>query len=220
MWAAEDRPTNKLEDQGVRSLSNAELLSIIIGSGTDAYNQVEIARMLLAENDNSLAAIANMTVGQLKQSTGIGEATAKRILAALDLGRRIYIDNSEKKDLGTATRVYNEMYPVIGKIDIEEFWVLLLNQHYGLIKKVCVAKGGITETVVDVRIIMKEAVLANSTVLMVCHNHPSGAISPSKADDEVTRNIKRACDTMRIHFQDHVIIGDGAYYSYHENGKI
>ena len=219
-WAAEDRPTNKIEYQGVRSMSNAELLSIIIGAGTDCYNQVDIAQMLLADYDSNLTTIASQTVRQLSKSEGIGLATAKRILASLELGKRIFLDKKEKKVINTATNVYNYMYPKIGMIEVEEFWILLLNQHQGLIKEVCVAKGGITETIVDVRVIMKEAILSNATVLVACHNHPSGSINPSKADDDVTRSIKKACDTMRIRFQDHVIIGDGCYYSFHENGKI
>ena len=103
-------------------------------------------------------------------------------------------------------------------LDVEEFWVLLLNQHYRLIKKVRISHGGITETAVDIRIIMKEAVLANTTILAVCHNHPSGNLKPSRQDDELTKSIKRACELMYIHFLDHVIITDGQYYSYHESG--
>ena len=111
------------------------------------------------------------------------------------------------------------MRPKLQDLDVEEFWVLLLNQHHRLIKKVRISHGGITETSVDIRIVMKEAVLANCTILAVCHNHPSGNLSPSKADDELTRGLKRACELMQIHFLDHVIITDGQYYSYHELGK-
>ena len=219
-WAAEDRPANKLEDLGVRSLTNAELLSIIIGAGTDRYNQVEIAQMLLAEYDNNLATIGNLTVSQLTKSEGIGVATAKRILAALEAGKRMFVNKTEKKVIYTATNIYNEMAPLVANLDVEEFWVLLLDNHYQLIKKVCVAKGGITETIVDMRIIIKEAVLANATVIAAVHNHPSGAVNPSRCDDEMTRSIGRACEVMRIHFLDHVIVGDGAYYSFKEQGKI
>ncbi len=221
MWAREDRPACKIEELGVRSLTNAELLSIIIGAGTDSYNQVEIAQRLLAEYDNSLARIANLSVVQLKQSLGIGEATAKRILAALDLGRRTYMNTGEERpELSTATMIYNHMYPYIGRLDVEEFWVLLLTQHFQLIKKVKISHGGITETNVDIRIIMKEAVLANAPCIAVCHNHPSGKVSPSKCDEELTRRIHKACKLMTLHLLDHVIIGEGVYYSFHEQGRI
>jgi DNA repair protein RadC len=111
------------------------------------------------------------------------------------------------------------MRPVMQDLDVEEFWVLLMNQHYRLIKKVRISHGGITETAVDIRIIMREAVLANTTILAVCHNHPSGNLTPSRADDELTKGIMRACEVMNIHFLDHVIVTDGQYYSYHETGK-
>ena len=126
----------------------------------------------------------------------------------------------ERPDLGTATRIYNHMHPIMQDLDVEEFWVLLMNQHYRLIKKLRISHGGITETAVDIRIIIKEAVLANATILAVCHNHPSGNLSPSSQDDHLTKDIKRACELMHIHFLDHVIITDGQYYSYHEQGKL
>ena len=111
------------------------------------------------------------------------------------------------------------MHPIMQDLDVEEFWILLLNQHYRLIKKVKISHGGITETAVDVRIIIREAVMVNCTILAVCHNHPSGNLSPSRQDDELTKSIKSACELMRIHFLDHLIITDGLYYSYHEQGK-
>ena len=112
------------------------------------------------------------------------------------------------------------MHPKLQDLDVEEFWILLMNQHYRLIKEERVSRGGITETAVDVRIIMREAVLCNATILAVCHNHPSGSITPSKPDDQLTQSIKRACEVMRIHFLDHVILADGCYFSYRDQGKI
>jgi DNA repair protein RadC len=127
--------------------------------------------------------------------------------------------SEERPDLGTATRIYNYMRPLLQDRDVEEFWVLLMNQNYRLIKRVRISHGGITETAVDIRIIMREAVLANATILAVCHNHPSGNIKPSNADDQLTRAISKACELMQIRFLDHVIITDGQYYSYNELGK-
>ena len=123
-------------------------------------------------------------------------------------------------DLCTATAIYNYMNPKMQDLQVEEGHVILLNQNYKLIKSVRISQGGITETSVDIRIIMKEAVVNNATIIVFCHNHPSGSICPSRVDDELTKSIKRACDLMRIHFCDHVIIGDCQYYSYREQGKL
>ncbi len=126
----------------------------------------------------------------------------------------------ERPDLGTATLIYNHMHPVMQDLDVEEFWLLLMNQNYRLIKKQRISHGGITEVSVDVRVIMREAVLANATILAVCHNHPSGSLRPSKADDGITINLKKACEVMRLHMLDHIIITDGSYYSYREAGRL
>jgi DNA repair protein RadC len=126
----------------------------------------------------------------------------------------------ERPDLGTATLIYNHMHPLMQDFDVEEFWLLLMNQNYRLIKKTRIAHGGISEVSVDVRIIIREAVLANATIIAVCHNHPSGSLRPSQADNDLTAAIAKACGVMRIKFLDHVIVTDGAYYSYHEQGRI
>ena len=110
--------------------------------------------------------------------------------------------------------------PLLQDLDVEEFWLLLMNQHHRLIKKVRIAHGGITEVSVDIRIVIREAVLSNATIIAVCHNHPSGNIAPSRMDDQLTQSLKNACQVMRIHFLDHVVIADGCYYSYHEEGKL
>lgn len=220
-WAEEDRPRERMASLGAEALSNAELLAILIGSGSKEENAVGLMKRLLADCNNNLNTLGKKSIRELCSYNGIGEAKAITILAACELGKRRQMESPEERpDLGTATRIYNYMRPIMQDLDVEEFWVLLLNQHYRLIKKVRISHGGITETAVDIRIVMKEAVLSNCTILAVCHNHPSGNLSPSKADDELTRSIKRACDLMRIHFLDHVIITDGQYYSYHELGKI
>lgn len=152
---------------------------------------------------------------------GVGKQKAAKIIAALELGKRRQSEDAEEKpDLGTAVRIYNRMLPLMRDLEREEFWVILMNQHYRLIKMFCLAQGGISEVLVDVRIIIKEACLANATIIAVCHNHPSGSLTPSRSDDDLTKTIKQACEIMRIHFADHVIVTDGAYYSYHECGKI
>lgn len=218
-WAESDQPREKLRDKGAQALSNAELLAILIGSGSTKESAVELMKRIMADCKNNLNTLGKMSIHELCAYNGIGEAKAISILAACELGKRRQMETPEERpDLGTATRIYNHMHPVMQDLDVEEFWVLLMNQHYRLIKKIRISHGGITETAVDIRIIIKEAVLANATILAVCHNHPSGNLKPSCQDDELTRGIKRACELMRIHFQDHVIITDGHYYSYHESG--
>ena len=218
-WAEEDRPREKMASLGAEALSNAELLAILIGSGSTKESAVDLMKRVLADSKNNLNTLGKMSIHELCQYNGIGEAKAITILAACELGKRRQMESPEERpDLGTATRLYNYMHPIMQDLDVEEFWVLLLNQHYRLIKKVRISHGGITETAVDIRIIMKEAVLANTTILAVCHNHPSGNLKPSRQDDELTKSIKRACELIHIHFLDHVIITDGQYYSYHESG--
>ena len=220
-WAAEDIPSNKIIDTNPQYLSNAELLSIILGSGSNDETALELSRRILADCDNKLSNLAKRNANQLTFMKGIGKQKAAKIMAAIELGKRRQNESpDEKPDLGTATRIYNNMHPILRDLEREEFWVLLLNQNYRLLKRFRLSQGGITETAVDIRIIIKEAVLENATILAVCHNHPSGKLAPSKCDDNITKDIKNACQLMRIHFLDHVIITDGAYYSYHECGKI
>ena len=219
-WSESDQPREKLRDKGPQALSDAELLAILIGSGTPGISAVELMQEVLSNCNNSLNTLGKMTIRQLMDHKGIGEAKAITILAACELGKRRQMETPEERpDLGTATRIYNHMHPVMQDLDVEEFWALFLNQHYRLIKKIRISHGGITETAVDIRIIIREAILSNTTILAVCHNHPSGSLKPSRQDDELTKSIKRACELMRIHFLDHVIITDGQYYSYHEQGK-
>ena len=219
-WAEEDRPREKMVKLGTEALSDAELLAILIGKGSAKEDAVSLMKRILADCKNNLNTLGKQSVHELCQYNGIGEAKAITILAACELGKRRQMERPEERpDLGTATRIYNHMHPIMQDLDVEEFWVLLMNQHYRLIKKLRISHGGITETAVDIRIIIKEAVLANATILAVCHNHPSGNLSPSSQDDHLTKDIKRACELMRIHFLDHVIITDGQYYSYHEQGK-
>ena len=220
-WSEDDQPREKLRDKGPQALSNAELLAILIGSGRPGVSAVELMQEVLKDCKNNLNTLGKMTIRQLMDYKGIGEAKAITILAACELGKRRQQETPEERpNLSTATHIYNYMRPVLQDLDVEEFWALFLNQHYRLIRKVRISRGGITETSVDIRIIIKEAVLSNTTILAVCHNHPSGSLAPSKADEELTKSIQRACELMRIHFMDHVIITDGQYMSFHELGKI
>ena len=219
-WAEEDRPREKMERLGAQALSDAELLAILIGSGSPREDAVSLMKRILADCNNNLNTLGKMSIHDLCQYNGVGPAKAITIMAACELGKRRQMESAEERpDLGTATRIYNHMHPVMQDLDVEEFWILLMNQNFRLIKKLRIAHGGISEVSVDIRIIIREAVLCNATVLAVCHNHPSGNLSPSSQDDHLTKDIKRACELMHIHFLDHVIITDGQYYSYHEQGK-
>jgi len=220
-WSPDDQPREKLRDKGPQSLSNAELLAILVGSGTTGVSAVELMQKILSDCNNNLNTLGKMTIRELMGYKGVGEAKAITILAACELGKRRQIEKAEERpELSTATRIYNHMHPVMQDFDVEEFWVLYLNQAHRLIKKMRIAHGGISEVSVDVRIIMREAVLCNATIIVACHNHPSGSIRPSKQDDALTQQLKRACDVMRLYLMDHVIVADGQYFSYHEEGRL
>lgn len=219
-WAKEDIPSNKAENMGFDALTNAELLSILIGSGSQDCNAIETSRIILNMCGNNLHQLSKIQRHELAQVRGLGKQKTSRIMAAMELGRRRITEYSnERPDLGTATRIYNHYY-FLRDNDTEEFWVSILDQHYNLIKDVKIGHGGLTEVSVDVRIIMREACLANGTMIVAVHNHPSGNISPSKCDEELTQHLCKACKLMCYNFVDHVIIGDGVYYSFKEQGKI
>ena len=220
-WAEEDRPREKMERQGAQTLTDAELLAILVGSGSPQEDAVSLMKHILADCNNNLNTLGKLTIRDLCKYNGVGPAKAITILAACELGKRRQMDRPEERpDLGTATKIYNHMHPLLQDCDVEEFWLLLMNQNYRLIKKIRISHGGITETAVDIRIIMREAVLANATILAVCHNHPSGNLRPSTHDNDLTVQIQRACQLMRIHFMDHVILTDGSYFSYLETGRL
>lgn len=220
-WAEDDQPREKLRDNGAQALSDAELLAILVGSGSSQEDAVSLMKRILSDCNNNLNALGKMSIRQLCEYKGIGEAKAITILAACELGKRRQMEKPEERpDLGTATKIYNHMHPLLQDSDVEEFWLLLMNQSFRLIKQVRISHGGITETAVDIRIIMREAVLANATIIAVCHNHPSGNLRPSQHDNDLTAQLQQACKLMRIHFMDHVILTDGNYFSYHETGRL
>ncbi|MDD6436726.1 MAG: DNA repair protein RadC [Prevotella sp.] len=220
-WAAEDRPREKLETNGPQALTNAELLAILIGSGTPKKSAVDLMKEVLAQCNNNLNTLGKMSIQQLLQFNGIGPAKAITILAACELGkRRAATSPEERPELSSATLIYEYMHPKMQDLDTEEAWILLMNQNFKLIKAERISHGGITETAVDVRVIIKEALLNNATILAFCHNHPSNSTRPSRQDDSLTERIRKACDIMRIYFLDHVIVTDGNYYSYRNQGRL
>lgn len=220
-WAEDDRPRERLERLGAESLSNAELLAILIGTGNAEQDAVQLMQRILNDCHNNLNSLGKMTLAELQAYKGIGPAKAISILAACELGKRRAREKAEeRRNLNSATAIYDYMHTKLQDADVEEAWILLMNQACKLIEAKRISHGGITETAVDVRIIIKEALLKNATVLALCHNHPSNNAHPSREDDRLTERISKACELMRIHFLDHIIVCDGSYYSYHENGRI
>lgn len=220
-WAEADRPREKLLAHGSEALSDAELLAILIGSGNSRETAVDLMKRILADCKNNLNQLGKLSFGELTAYKGIGEAKAITLMAACELGRRRALAKAvERDDLGSATAIYNYMHTKIGELPVEEAWLLLMNHNFKLLKAVRLSHGGLTETSIDVRVVMKEALMANATVLALAHNHPSGNNYPSHDDDRITESVKKACQLMRIHMLDHIIVTDGAYYSYHESGRL
>ena len=220
-WDEADMPREKLERLGAEALSNAELLAILIGSGSAKESAVDLMKRVMSDCNNNLNTLGKLTITDLMKYNGVGPAKAITILAACELGKRRQAEKPEERvKLDSALAIYKEMHPVMQDLDVEEGWVLLMNQNFKLIKKMCISRGGLTETAIDVRVIIKQAIMSNATVIALCHNHPSGGLRPSGADDSLTNKVKDACNLMRLFFLDHVIITDGGYYSYSEEGRV
>jgi DNA repair protein RadC len=220
-WAEEDRPREKLMRLGAGALTNAELMAILIGSGSPKESAVDLMKRILNDCDNNLNKLGRMSIRELQVYNGMGPAKAVSILAACELGKRRQMEKvQERKDLGSPQAIYDYMRPIMQDLDTEEAWIILMNQNYRLIKEERLSHGGITETLVDVRLIVKEALLNNATIVALCHNHPSDNARPSKEDDRLTERVKKACELMRIYLLDHVIVTESNYYSYREKGRL
>lgn len=220
-WSEDERPRERLRDLGPQALTNAELLAILIGSGRPGISAVDLMKKVLTDCQDNLNTLGKMSINQLTQYDGIGPAKAITILAACELGKRRAMDKvKEDPIIDSSAKVYEYMQNVMKDFDHEEAWVMLLKQNFKLIKAERLSYGGLSETMVDIRLLMRTAILNNATVIAFCHNHPSGSIRPSRADDLLTTNIKKACEVMHIHLLDHVIVTDGQYYSYRDMGKL
>jgi len=220
-WNEEDRPREKLSRLGAGALTDAELLAILIGSGSAKETSVALMQRVLNDCNNNLNTLGKFSKEDLCRYNGIGEAKAITIMAAVELGKRRQREKlEERRDMGSAQAIYELIHSKVQDSDVEEAWIVLMNRNYKLIDYKCISHGGITETAVDVRIIIKEALLKNATVVALCHNHPSNNPRPSRDDDRLTEKVKNACDTMRILFLDHIIVTDGAYFSYSESGRL
>ena len=220
-WAEEDRPREKMMLHGAKALSNAELLAILIGSGNTEESAVELMRKVLGEYHNKLGELGKASVDELCRYKGIGPAKAITILAASELGKRRKEEGMEERVAILSSKdVYECFYPLMCDLPTEECWVLLLNQASKVIDKVNVSTGGLSATAVDVRCILREALLKRASAFALCHNHPSGNVHPSREDDRLTQQVSQASQYMNIRLVDHVILTDGAFYSYADEGRI
>ncbi len=220
-WAVEDRPREKLLSKGIRSLSDVELIAILIGSGTREASAVDLAKQIMRSTGNNLNDLSRLGVHDLKKFKGIGEARAIAIVAAMELGRRRKLEEvRQKKQITTSRDVFDFFHPFIGDLSHEEFWVLFLSRSNRILAWKQISRGGIAGTVIDVRLILKEALENTSSSLIICHNHPSGTLQPSEADKEITKRIARAGEIMDIRLLDHIIIGDGSYFSFADENLL
>jgi DNA repair protein RadC len=218
-WHEDDKPREKLMLKGKNVLSDAELIAILIGSGSRNESAVGLSKRILASVDNNLNALGKLTIQQLMTFKGIGEAKAISIIAAMELGRRRRSEDAvELQKISSSKAVFEIMQPIIGELSHEEFWVLYLNNANKVIYKSQISKGGITGTVADTRIIFKIALEQNAVGLILSHNHPSGNLKPSDADIQITKKLKIAANQLEFTILDHIIITENAYYSFNDNG--
>lgn len=218
---ADERPEFKAANYGFDTLSNTELLSMIINRGAGTTESLSQARQLMNIADGSLSNLAKLSMDEMQVVQGIGDCKALAVLAAIELGKRRALERMPTKpDLGSSLAIYNYMLPQMADLKVEQAHAIFMNQNFRLIKSVKLSQGGITETSVDIRILMREAVMSGATIMAFVHNHPSGNTQPSKADDVLTQQIAKACQIMRIFFMDHVIVTDGSFYSYHDKGRL
>jgi DNA repair protein RadC len=218
-WAEDDRPREKFLLKGKSSLSDSELLAILIGSGSRNESAVQLCQRILASTNNNLNQLGKISVNQLTNFKGIGEAKAISIAAALELGRRRRAEESvELKKITSSKMVFEIMQPIIGELPHEEFWILYLNNSNKVIHKAQLSKGGLTGTVVDVRLIFKTAFEQNAISIILTHNHPSGKLLASDADIQITKKIKEASKHLEINVLDHIIITENGFYSFNDEG--
>lgn len=220
-WHENDRPREKLMLKGKNALSDAELIAILIGSGSRNESAVGLSKRILASVDNNLNALGKMSIQQLMNFKGIGEAKAISIMAAMELGRRRRAEDAiELKKISTSRSVFEIMQPIIGELQHEEFWILYLNNPKKILGKVQLSKGGISTAMVDVRLVFRPALEMGATALVLCHNHPSGDLTPSDSDKKTTRKLKLAGENLDIIVLDHLIITETKYYSFADEGVL
>lgn len=220
-WAADDRPREKMMAKGKASLSNAELIAILIGSGNSELSAVELSRVILDSVDNNLITLSNLTLSDLMKHKGIGEAKAITIVAALELGkRRRAAEANMPKEVKNSKDTFERLLPYIDDPSQEHFLVMYLNQSNHPLKVECISKGGTTNVIADPKIIFKNALTLNATCIALGHNHPSGNPRPSEEDRLLTKKLVGAGKLLDISVVDHIIIGNECYYSFRDHGEM
>ena len=220
-WALDDRPREKLLAKGKASLSDAELIAILIGSGNREESAVALSKRILQSVDGNFNALAKVSAEKLMKFKGIGEAKAIAIITALEIGKRRQFEQSLiKPKIGSSKDVFKLMQPIIGELPHEEFWVLFLNNANTVIAKEQASKGGLTATIVDARLVFKRALELASVAIIVCHNHPSAKLAPSKSDVNLTQKLKQTSEILDIKLLDHLIITEEKYFSFVDEGIL
>lgn len=222
-WAAEDRPREKLLAKGIEALSNAELIAILLGTGTKSETAVQLAKRVLQAVDNNLNTLGKKTIGELTKHKGIGEAKAISIIAAMELGRRRKLaDIIENETITNPISAFSLFQPLLADLPHEEFWLLLLNTANKMIAKKRISTGGIKQTLVDIRLLVKHIIDNYAVKVMLIHNHPSGKLQPSDSDMKLTRQIEEACKIFDVAVIDHIIIGNDheSFFSFADNGLL
>jgi len=221
-WAEDDRPREKMLHKGSQSLSDAELLAILIASGNKDESAVELSRRIMHECGDNINELARLSIHDLcKRFKGIGEAKAITIMAALELGKRRKISETlERKKITSSRDLFDLFEPLLVDLPHEEFWIGLLNGANKVIETRCLTQGGTKQTVVDIPMLLKMALEKSAQTVVVAHNHPSGQNRPSHEDEQITRKIKTGCEAIGIAFIDHIIIARGQYFSFADEGKM
>jgi len=219
--AIEDRPREKLLKRGVMSLSDAEIIALLIGSGSRKESAVELGQKILVDSQNNLNELGRHTVHDLQKYNGIGEAKAVIIVAAMELGKRRKISEIiDKVQITSSRNVFERFHPYMQDLLHEEFWVVYMNRANKIVDEYRISEGGTSGTVVDVKKVIKRALEKNSSTIILCHNHPSGNIQPSKSDAQVTQKLKQAAQFMEMQLLDHLVIGQGKYFSFADEGEL
>lgn len=219
-WAVDDRPREKAIKNGISSLSKSELLAILVGSGNDEESAVDLMKRVLNSCGNSISELAKLSVDDLCTFRGIGPAKAITIVAACELWKRREEKTGEQPCITSSLDLYRYFHPVLCDSPVERCYVLLLNSKNRVIDHVLIGTGGFTATVVDIRLVIREALMKRATTIALCHNHPSGNTKPSREDDKLTENLAQACKVMNIRLLDHLVITDGAYFSYNDEARL
>lgn len=220
-WSFTEQPREKLLQKGINALSDAELLAILIGSGSVSESAVELARRILMDVNHNLNTLGRITIDHLLKYNGIGKVKAITILAALEIGRRRRFSlQEEEKIIQSSSSAFDIFFPILADLPHEEFWILLLNRSNRIILYHRISQGGISGTITDIRLILKIALEKLSTSIILCHNHPSGNLTPSDADVQITKRIKESSKLMDIQLIDHIIIGNNGYFSFADEGIL